>query len=148
MTGAERASSCKSVLTVASSTTIFNLTGMNIIPRSRILPHIILTVFFCALAVAATTYPLARMRLGGSPQLSPVHQQLERHTFFEVSAGGPQSQTLHVLVVGRVLPIMADRQEQFSRLHNIRQSPNWPIRFSPSYRHIPPSKSRDSDPSA
>jgi len=97
--------------------------------------------------MAAATYPLARVGMGRAPQLSPVHPQLERHTFFEVSAGGPQGQALLAALAGRVLPVMADNPQQSGRLHQVRQSPNWPILFSPSYRHTPPADPGDSDPS-
>ncbi len=122
---------------------------MNITARSRILPHMILTVFFCALAVAATTRPLSRVRLGVEPQLSQEHQGLERHTFFEVSAGGVYSQTLYDLLARTDLYLLAaEAQRQASRAVAFRQSANWPVVFSPVYRHIPPPRSGDSDPSA
>lgn len=121
---------------------------MAITARSRILPHMILTVFFCALAMAAITCPLSRIRLSIAPQLGQVHQGLERHTYFEVSAGGPHSQALHDLLAGSGLPLMVLAQQRSFRRVSAHQLANWPIVFSPVYRHIPPSKSGDSEPSA
>jgi hypothetical protein len=121
---------------------------MNTCARSRILSHIILTVFFCALAVAATTRPLSRTRLGRAPQLNQVHQGLERHTFFEVSAGSPHAQALYDLLIRSGVSLMAAAQAQSFRVVSARQPDNWPIAFSPVYRHIPPSKFGDSDLSA
>jgi|SRR5580700_7952087 hypothetical protein len=120
---------------------------MNTRARSRILSHIILTVFLCALAVAATSRPLSRTRLGFAPQLNQVHQGLERHTFFEVSAGGPQAQALYDLLIRSDPSLMAATQEPGFLVVSVSQ-PNWPIAFPPVYRHIPPSKSGDSDLSA
>lgn len=122
---------------------------MNITARSRILPHIILTVFFCALAVAATTRPLSGVRLGVGPQLSQEHRGLERHTFFEVSAGGVYGQTLYDLLARADLCLVAaEAQGQTSRAVAFCQPANWPVVFSRVYRHIPPPKSGESDPSA
>ena len=121
---------------------------MSTCTRSRILPHIILTVFFCALAVAVTTRPLSRTRLGLAPQLNQVHQGLERHTFFEVSAGGPRTQALYDRLIRSDLPLMTATQEQSFRIVSERQPDNWPSVFSQVCRHIPPSKSGDLDLSA
>jgi hypothetical protein len=121
---------------------------MNTRARSRILSHIILTVFFCALAVAATTRPLSRTGLSLAPQLNQVHQGLERHTFFEVSAGGPHTQALYDLLIRSGPSLMAATQEPGFPAPSARQPDNWPVVFSPVYRHIPPSKSGDSDLSA
>lgn len=121
---------------------------MNTRARSRILSHFILTVLFCALAVAATTRPLSRTGLSLAPQLSQVHQGLERHTFFEVSAGGSHSQALYDLLIRSELFLIAATQEPGFRVVSARQPDNWPVLFSPVYRHIPQSKSGDSDLSA
>ena len=121
---------------------------MNPRAYSRILSHIILTVFFCALAVAAVSRPLARTALSLTPQLNQVHQGLERHTFFEVSAGSPHTQALYDLLIRNDLTLMAAAEMPRFRVVSARQSDNWPVVFLPAYRHIPPAKSGDSDVSA
>jgi len=119
---------------------------MNTRAASRILPRVILMVPFCVLAVAAVTGPLRRTRLELAPQLNQLHQELERHIVFEVSAGGSHTQTLYDLLIRRDLPLMvATQRQQRFRIVSARQPDNWPIVFSPVYRHIPPSKSSDSE---
>ncbi len=72
-----------------------------------------------------------------------------RHTFFEVSGGGAYSQTLYDLLARADLRLTAAQpQGQSSRAVSFCQPVNWPVEFSPVYRHIPPAKSGDSDPSA
>lgn len=116
---------------------IVDLIRMNTRARSRILPHIILTMLVCALAVAATTRPLSRTRLGLAPQLNQIHQGLERHTYFEVAADGAHHHAVYDLLVRSNLPLIALAQQQSSKLVSTRQQDNWPVLFSPLYRHIP-----------
>ena len=121
---------------------------MNTRARSRILSHIILTVFLCALAVAATSRPLSRTRLGFAPQLNQVHQGLERHTFFEVSGGSPHALALYELLTRSDPSLIATTQEPGFPTLSARQPENWTIVFSAIHRHVPPPKSGDSDLSA
>jgi hypothetical protein len=121
---------------------------MNITARSRILSHIILALFLCALAMAASTRPLSRTWLSGAPRLTQVHQGLERYTYFEVPGSGVHSQALYDLLVRSDLPLMAAAHAQSFHAVRAHQPVNWPIAFCSIYRHIPPSKSGDSDLSA
>jgi hypothetical protein len=121
---------------------------MNTCARSRIALHIILTVLFCAFAVAATSRSLSRTRLGFATQVDQVHRGLERHAFFEVSADGSRGWALSELLILSDRPLLPVTQEQSFQLVNTRQQNNWPMVFSPVYRHIPPSKAADSDLSA
>ena len=108
-------------------------------------PRIILAVCLCVLGVAAATRPLSPTRSALAPQLNQLHQGLERHIFFEVSAGGSHTPALYDLLIRRDLPLIAATQQQSFRIVSARQPDNWPIVFSLAYRHIPPSKSGDSD---
>jgi hypothetical protein len=116
---------------------------MNTASRYRSLSHLILAVFLCLLAVAATTRPLARTHLGSRATFSQLNPRLDRNTYFEVSASASHTHAIRNLLIHRDLSLVAIAQTQSFQTPVERQLDNWPVLFSPVYRHIPPSSLDD-----
>jgi hypothetical protein len=116
---------------------------MDAAARYRSLSHLILAVFLCLLAVVATTRPLGRAHLGTRPHLNELNPRLDRNTYFEVSTGASHTHAIHDLLIHRNLSLVAIAQTQSFQVPFRRQPDNWPILFSPVFRHIPPSNPDD-----
>jgi hypothetical protein len=121
---------------------------MKIRGLARILPSLVLTTLLCTLAVAATTSPLSRARLGLRPQFNELNPRLDRNTYFEVSTAGAQAQVIHACAARNDLPFIALAQVQSFELPSAREYDASPSVFSGLYRRVLPLKSGDSDPGA
>jgi hypothetical protein len=122
---------------------------MNTASRYRSLSHLILAVFLCSLAVAATTRPLARTHLGARAHVNQVNPRLDRNTYFEVSADLTPSRVIYAPGVRSDLPLIAPVLTQtFALTTRSLHSENWQIAFCGIYRRVRPLKAGDPDPSA
>jgi len=112
-----------------------------------IVVRVFLALFVLALTVATLTKPLNRAKFNFAPDVGQLHQGLTRHTFLEVAASSPDIAAYTCFATDQVGLVRPAREHGFEVV-SARQPDNWPIVFSGIYRHVPPSQSGDSEPSA
>jgi hypothetical protein len=105
-------------------------------------------LFFLFLTAAALTRPLDRTKFNFSPDLAHLRQGITSHTFLEVTAGSPDLTLAYKSFASDDLQPVAQPDERNLEAASARQADNWPALFPSAYRHIPPSRSGDSDISA
>jgi hypothetical protein len=121
---------------------------MNGAASLRIFLRVFLALFVFALTLATLTRPLNRAKFNFAPELGQLHQGLSRHTFLEVPASSPDVAPAFTFFATDHLRLPTNAYERTFEIGSARQPENWPIVFSGIYRHVPPSKPADPDPSA
>jgi hypothetical protein len=121
---------------------------MNGAEPSHVPLRAILALFFLTLAVTVVAAPLSRAKFNFAPEVVRLHHGLTRHTYLEVAAGSRDLASIHYSFLADHLRLIAQAHQPRLEVMAAGQPDNWPIVFSGIYRHIPPSKSGDSDPSA
>jgi len=110
--------------------------------------RVFFTLCFLALMAATVTTPLSWARFNFAPDASQPHQEISRHTFFEVQPSIPDLAPTFNFSPSYDLLLITQAYEQKLESVGGSQPNNWPILFSRIYRQILPSKSDGSDPSA
>src|SRR5262249_7484235 len=105
-------------------------------------------LFFLSLTMTVVPNPLSRAKFNFAPELLGTNHGVGRHTDLEVSAGTRDLAPIHYSFMADDLGPIALSHETRLELAIPGQPDNWPIVFTGIYRHIPPLKSGDPDPSA
>jgi hypothetical protein len=99
----------------------------------------LLALCFCLFTLAQVARPLAATTLRRSPQIATTHHNLTRHALEEVGSQSPTVSAHQVLESNEFPPEVLPQRPRPRQVY----ARNWPVRYFPIHRRIPPPTSDD-----